>query len=179
MLQWITFAHHDLTPTLRAKIDSSKTGIIFNTNEKLLKLLKYLDDSLEARTFLVNERFSLADLAVFTALLLLYKVDVQFKSLEKLFVHITRWFFTVLYHPCVKNCIRWWKIIVWLFWSTWSSFIHNVKLLYLFSFLLVITKVSIHFFFFFVINWLRKFKKKKIQLKVHSQCTFVFCFQSN
>ena len=70
-----------------AKIDSKK---------KYFASLKYLDATLEERTFLVNDRFGLADVAVFTALLPLYRVDAQLKSVENLFVHLTRWFFTVL-----------------------------------------------------------------------------------
>lgn len=108
VLQWINFANHNLTPILTSKIGNSKiTEIIVssNSNEKFFKLLKYLDDTLEDRTFLVHERFSLADLAVFTALIPLYRIDVGLKSTKTFFVHITRWFLTVFNHPCVKNCV--------------------------------------------------------------------------
>lgn len=106
VLQWIIFADHDLTPTLTSKIGSSKITISRDSNEKLFILLKYLDDTLENKTFLVDERFSLADLALFTALIPLHRIDVPLKNMETFFIHIARWFCTVLYHPYVKNCVN-------------------------------------------------------------------------
>merc|ERR1711992_53479 len=60
--------------------------------------LKCLNDHLLTRTFLVGERLSLADIAVATTMLSLYK-QVLDPAFRKPFVNVTRWFTTVVNQP--------------------------------------------------------------------------------
>merc|ERR1712203_943054 len=59
------------------------------------------NDHLLTRTFLVGERLSLADIAVATTMLSLYK-QVLDPAFRKPFVNVTRWFTTVVNQPNAK-----------------------------------------------------------------------------
>merc|ERR1711874_764344 len=59
---------------------------------------KCLNDHLLTRTFLVGERLTLADIAVATTMLSLYK-QVLDPAFRKPFVNVTRWFTTVVNQP--------------------------------------------------------------------------------
>lgn len=103
VLQWIYFADSMLWPLQNIQLKSDQFDL--ENDKNLFKLLSYLNDTLEDKTFLVNERISLADIAVFTSSLSFLKFETQLKVMENLFIHFSRWFFTILNHPFVKNCI--------------------------------------------------------------------------
>ena len=69
--------------------------------EDVKAALKCLNDHLLTRTFLVGERLSLADIAVATTMLSLYK-QVLDPAFRKPFVNVTRWFTTVVNQPNAK-----------------------------------------------------------------------------
>merc|ERR1712113_416909 len=66
--------------------------------------LKCLNDHLLTRTFLVGERLTLADIAVATTMLSLYKQVLE-PAFRKPFVNVTRWFTTVVNQPKVKEVL--------------------------------------------------------------------------
>merc|ERR1712183_824210 len=66
--------------------------------EDVKTALKSLDDHLLTRTFLVGERLTLADIAVATTMLSLFK-QVLDPAFRKPFVNVTRWFTTVVNQP--------------------------------------------------------------------------------
>merc|ERR1712183_154273 len=66
--------------------------------EDVKAALKCLNDHLLTRTFLVGERLTLADIAVATTMLSLYK-QVLDPAFRKPFVNVTRWFTTVVNQP--------------------------------------------------------------------------------
>ncbi len=103
-LQWINFADTTLWPAINNVASISNTNVKVDSSEPLSILLKYLDKVLEGNTFFVNERISLADIAVFTILLTLYRLDPQLKRTSQ-FANFNRWFFTILNHPLIRNVI--------------------------------------------------------------------------
>merc|ERR1712176_750345 len=66
--------------------------------EDVKTVLTTLNDHLLTRTFLVGERLTLADIAVATTMLSLYK-QVLDPAFRKPFVNVTRWFTTVVNQP--------------------------------------------------------------------------------
>lgn len=105
VLQWIYWADSSLWFSLNVKSKSPKFDIRTDPFDSLCINLKYLNNILDDRTFLVQDRISLADLAVFTCLLPLLKLDVQLKATEHIFINVYRWFYTLLNHPRVKNVV--------------------------------------------------------------------------
>merc|ERR1712112_489991 len=72
--------------------------------EDIKVALKYLNDHLLTKTFLVGERLSLADIAVASTMLNLYK-HVLDPAFRKPFGNVNRWFTTVVNQPNVKGVI--------------------------------------------------------------------------
>ncbi|NP_001020382.1 translation elongation factor 1B gamma subunit [Strongylocentrotus purpuratus] len=72
--------------------------------ETLKAVLGFLNEYLKTRTFLVGERVTLADISVGCQLLGAYKqvLDVNFR---KEFVHLNRWFVTLVNQPEVKAIV--------------------------------------------------------------------------
>merc|ERR1712107_788367 len=69
--------------------------------EDIKGVMKALNDHLLAKTFLVGERISLADIAVCCTLLSLYK-QVMDPSFRGAYQNVNRWFTTVVNHPNAK-----------------------------------------------------------------------------
>lgn len=105
ILQWIYWADSSLWFSLNVKSKSPKFDIRTDPFNNLYINLEYLNNILDDRTFLVQDRISLADVAVFTCLLPLLKLDVKLKATEHIFVNVYRWFYTLFDHQYVKNVV--------------------------------------------------------------------------
>ncbi|KJH51510.1 elongation factor 1 gamma, hypothetical protein [Dictyocaulus viviparus] len=72
---------------------------------ELLAQLSHLNEILLSKTYLVGERFSLADISVAMDLLPAFQ-HVLDETTRKKFENVTRWFQTVMYHPVVKEVVN-------------------------------------------------------------------------
>merc|ERR1719201_824463 len=107
VVQWMSMADSDILPAACTWVFPTMGIMQFNKNaterakEDIKGVLKALNDHLLAKTFLVGERISLADIAVACTLLSLYKqvMDPAFRSA---FGNVNRWFTTVVNQPNAK-----------------------------------------------------------------------------
>merc|ERR1712045_95934 len=104
VVQWMSMADNEILPAACTWVFPTMGIMQFNKNaterakEDVKTALKSLNDHLLTRTFLVGERLSLADIAVATTMLSLYK-QVLDPAFRKPFVNVTRWFTTVVNQP--------------------------------------------------------------------------------
>merc|ERR1711863_225968 len=104
VVQWMSMADSDILPAACTWVFPTMGIMQFNKNaterakEDVKTALKSLNDHLLTRTFLVGERLSLADIAVATTMLSLYK-QVLDPAFRKPFVNVTRCFTTVVNQP--------------------------------------------------------------------------------
>lgn len=116
VLQWMMYAKNHILPAASTWVLSScdfpvSKGMRPNvkatedSKEDVLWTLKRLDDLLCAKTYLVGERTSLADISVFTALLPLYEYVLD-GQLRNQYTNLNRWFSTILNQPQVKCVIK-------------------------------------------------------------------------
>merc|ERR1719201_1035611 len=107
VVQWMAMADNEILPAACTWVFPTMGIMQFNKNtterakEDVKAALKSLNDHLLTRTFLVGERLSLADIAVATTMLSLYK-QVLDPAFRKPFVNVTRWFTTVVNQPNAK-----------------------------------------------------------------------------
>merc|ERR1712087_410952 len=107
VVQWMAMADNEILPAACTWVFPTMGIMQFNKNaterakEDVKTALKSLNDHLLTRTFLVGERLSLADIAVATTMLSLYK-QVLDPAFRKPFVNVTRWFTTVVNQPNAK-----------------------------------------------------------------------------
>merc|ERR1711997_147193 len=107
VVQWMCMADNEILPAACTWVFPTMGIMQFNKNaterakEDVKTALKSLNDHLLTRTFLVGERLSLADIAVATTMLSLYKQALD-PAFRKPFVYVTRWFTTVVNQPNVK-----------------------------------------------------------------------------
>merc|ERR1712168_1010611 len=107
VVQWMSMADSDILPAACTWVFPTMGIMQFNKNaterakEDIKGVLKALNDHLLAKTFLVGERISLADIAVACTLLSLYKqgMDPAFRGA---FGNVNRWFSTVVNQPNAK-----------------------------------------------------------------------------
>ncbi|KAJ8876023.1 hypothetical protein PR048_023931 [Dryococelus australis] len=110
MLQWLQYADntvlHAVSSWVCPDADSKilKHGSVNNSKEKCIKVVNYLDRCFFMKTFIVGERLSLADIALFCSLLPLYQNFFDSK-LQKQYPHVTRWFKTIMHQPDVVKVI--------------------------------------------------------------------------
>ncbi|XP_046821059.1 alanine--tRNA ligase, cytoplasmic [Vespa crabro] len=113
ILQWISYTDNHLLPAIAGWILSSSQitlpkNIILDgktSKEDALNSLKKLNDVLLRKTYFVNERISLADIIIFSALLPLYE-HVLTPGLRKQYTNLNRWFSTILNQPQVKAVVK-------------------------------------------------------------------------
>ncbi|KOC69822.1 Alanine--tRNA ligase, cytoplasmic [Habropoda laboriosa] len=113
ILQWLSYADNHILPAvfgwvvpcLSENIPNNMKTNIKTSKEDVLSSLKKLNNILLTKTYLVRERISLADIAVFTALLPLYE-HVLDPACRKQYTNLNRWFFTVLNQPQVVSVIK-------------------------------------------------------------------------
>merc|ERR1711953_1051402 len=104
VVQWMAMADNEILPAACTWVFPTMGIMQFNKHaterakEDVKTALKCLNDHLLTRTFLVGERLSLADIAVATTMLSLYK-QVLDPAFRKPFVNVTRWFTTVVNQP--------------------------------------------------------------------------------
>lgn len=113
VLQWLSYADNHILPAVSGWVVPNLTGNVPNnakaniktSKEDILSSLKKLNDILLAKTYLVGEKISLADIAIFTALMPLYE-HVFDPACRKQYVNLNRWFFTVLNQPEVTSVVK-------------------------------------------------------------------------
>lgn len=112
VIQWMSYAENHITPQvlaltlsklgLDAKISSSS---LKNSEDQLSQTLKAVNEILLKKTYFIDERISLADLTVFSALLPLYEHVLSPES-RKMYGNLTRWFETILHQPAVLDVVK-------------------------------------------------------------------------
>lgn len=113
VFQWMNYAQNHISPAVSGwLLPSSETSVSKNmkanakiSKEDTLCSLTNLDTILHARTYLVGEGITLADISVFTALLSLYE-HVFDSHYRKQYINLNRWFLTILNQPQVKSIIK-------------------------------------------------------------------------
>jgi len=113
VLQWISYTQNHILPAVNNWVLSSlndcvlanATSNINISKKEVLHLLKELDNILLPKTYLIEERISLADIFLFISLLPLYQ-HVFHLYYRQQYINLTRWFSTILYQPQVKNVIK-------------------------------------------------------------------------
>ena len=117
VLQWLSYADNHILPAVSGWVVPSLAGNTPNSTkaniktckEDLLSSLKKLNSTLLAKTYLVGEKISLADIAVFTALIPLYE-HVFDPACRKDYTNLNRWFLTILNQPQVTAVIKDFKL---------------------------------------------------------------------
>ncbi|XP_062380035.1 elongation factor 1-gamma [Sardina pilchardus] len=110
VLQWVSFADNDIVPSASAWVFPTLGIMQFNkqateqAKEEVKRLLAYLNQHLNTRTFLVGERVSLADIAVACSLLWLYK-QVMEPAFRQPYPNVNRWFVTCVNQPQFKTVL--------------------------------------------------------------------------
>ena len=102
VLQWVLAAQNEILPyvssgALAAKVHPDPTA-------KLSTLLQRLNDYLVDHTFLVGERITVADFAVFSALRLVY--DSKKKGMMDGRLSVMRWYNTVVGQEVVQKVFK-------------------------------------------------------------------------
>lgn len=94
VLEWVSFADTTIWPVVSALLRGEK-----KSEKSLQSIIKYLNDTLDDKTFLVANRISYADVSVYTSVLpIAAKLDV-----ENTYSSFTRWFNTISNHPNVRT----------------------------------------------------------------------------
>lgn len=104
VIQFLSFADSEVLPPTCTWVFPCLGAMQFNkqaterAKEDVKKILAYLDTHLLTKTYLVGERVTLADIAVFTVLLPLYKLVLE-PSFRNPYVNVNRWFDTLAHQP--------------------------------------------------------------------------------
>nr|CAD7407363.1 unnamed protein product [Timema poppensis] len=108
VLQWLSYVDNHIAPACSewvhpyaASGDSSNVRL---AEESSTRILKYLDTLIATRTFLVGERMSLADVAVFCALLPMFEHVLDPRT-RGAYPHLCRWFRLILHQPQVFKVV--------------------------------------------------------------------------
>lgn len=113
VLQWMSYAQNHILPAVSGWVLSS-LGVSISENmksnakvskEELFYSLKRLDGMLKTRTYLIEERITLADISIFIALLPLYEHVFDHHHRQQ-HINLSRWFSTILNQPQVKAVIK-------------------------------------------------------------------------
>jgi len=111
VLQWLSFAQHELLPAICGWLFPSLSIMPFNKDQvarskgEVERCLSVLDQVLLPRTYLVGESVTLADIAVFATLIDLYKNLLDAET-RKPYDNLNRWFDTILNQPKVKDAMK-------------------------------------------------------------------------
>jgi elongation factor 1-gamma len=111
VLQWLCFADNDLLPVifnhvfpiLEVMARPSEEAAA-KTNKEVLRLLGSIDKHLKAKTFLVGERITLADISLCCNLILLFERGLLKDDRDR-FVYLMRWFNTIINQKNVNAII--------------------------------------------------------------------------
>ncbi|XP_017767879.1 PREDICTED: elongation factor 1-gamma [Nicrophorus vespilloides] len=107
VLQWLGFADNEILPSACAWVFPILGIMPYNkvsfekAKEDIKVALNVLNTHLRTKTFLVGERITLADISMACTMLYVYTkvLDPEFR---KPFIHVTRWFTTVVNQPQFK-----------------------------------------------------------------------------
>ncbi|XP_066560027.1 elongation factor 1-gamma isoform X1 [Amia ocellicauda] len=98
--QWVNFADVEIVPSVATwvypTLGAADNRVTQRARETIQGVLSVLDKHLHARTFMVGERVTLADISMVCALFLLYKQVLE-PSLRGNFANVTRWFITCVH----------------------------------------------------------------------------------
>lgn len=103
-MQYVSFADSEIIPVQAAWTypilgwAPLNKGAATKAADEAKRILGYLNTVLLTRTYLVGESVTLADIAVFAALLNLYKLVLD-PAARAPFANVTRWFTTVANQP--------------------------------------------------------------------------------
>ncbi|XP_065200252.1 alanine--tRNA ligase, cytoplasmic [Planococcus citri] len=97
VIEWLNYSDSTVWPVVNTTLKKGKSS-----EELLQPIFKYLNDTLKDKTFLVGDRISLADVSLCTAL---YPISTKLKSLKNKYIHVFRWFNTLINHPHVHSVI--------------------------------------------------------------------------
>lgn len=113
ILQWLSYADNHILPAvsgwvipcLTKNIPNNMKAGIKTSKEDLLSSLTKLNKLFFTKTYLVGERISLADIAIFTALIPLYEhvFDSEYRIQ---YPNLSRWFLTILNQPQVTSVLK-------------------------------------------------------------------------
>ncbi|XP_058790099.1 alanine--tRNA ligase, cytoplasmic [Phymastichus coffea] len=109
VLQWISIADNDILPSvcgwvlpsLKVSSVKSSTDSINEAKNNLQRIMNALNKILMNKTYLVEEKITLADIAVFSTLMPAYE-NVFDLEIRKKYDNVTKWFETILQQPYVK-----------------------------------------------------------------------------
>ncbi|XP_064466518.1 elongation factor 1-gamma-like [Ornithodoros turicata] len=110
VIQFLSFADNEILPPACTWVFPCLGAMQYNkqaterAKDDVKKILAYLNSHLLTRTYLVGERVTLADIAVFTALLSLYKLVLE-PAFRKPYVNVNRWFDTLCHQPEFKKVV--------------------------------------------------------------------------
>jgi len=106
VIQWFGFADSEILPASSAWV-FPLLGImpynkvnVENAKEDIKKVMTYLNNYLQSKTYLVGERLTLADISVAMTMLYLYQYILE-PNLRKPYQNVNRWFETVMNQPQV------------------------------------------------------------------------------
>ena len=105
--QWMEFVHC-IMPCLEAWVfpivedKPACPAAVKKAKGDLRKLMKVVDDHLLTCTFLVGERMTIADVALFGAFFYPYKLVLD-PGFRKMFKNLNRWFVTIAHQPVVAE----------------------------------------------------------------------------
>jgi len=111
VLKWIVYAQTDLYAPIAGWLFPSMSIIQFNKDQvakaktETERQLQTLDDILLARTYLVGESITLADVSVFTTLSDLFKKLLDKESRQP-YPNLVRWFDTILNQTEVQGALK-------------------------------------------------------------------------
>ena len=105
VLSWMMSADSEFLPVICAGLSSqTKPKKDNGAVNAAMKMLQKLDRYLVNHTYLVGERLSLADISVFTSLMLAFREGLD-EAARKKMPCLTRWFNTVLHQPNVSEFV--------------------------------------------------------------------------
>ncbi|XP_046469188.1 alanine--tRNA ligase, cytoplasmic [Neodiprion pinetum] len=117
VIQWMSYADNHILPAVlgwvlpsidfSTAVNSNKLSKI--AQEDCKKVLNSLNIILLTKTYLVGEKITLADIAVFTSFLPLYEHVFDPES-RKPYQNVNRWFLTILHQPEVQEIVKSFKI---------------------------------------------------------------------
>jgi len=110
VIQWLSFADNEILPPTYTWVLPALGAIqpnkqaIDRSKEDIKKILKFLNDHLLTRTYLVGERITLADIVVSCTLLQLYQYVLE-PSVRSPYTNVNRWFTTLINQKEFKNVL--------------------------------------------------------------------------
>ncbi|KAK7074913.1 hypothetical protein SK128_010626 [Halocaridina rubra] len=108
VLSWMMNADSEILPIVCSGLGlhpKFKKGKDHRALDAAMKTLQKLDNYLLEHTFLVGERHSLADISVFTSLMLAFQKGLD-EAAKKNMPCLTRWFNTILHQPKIKEVVE-------------------------------------------------------------------------